>query len=86
MFSRAIHGKDIATGLLTPSPDYFTQGSKKSTYREGNSTMQFDVLPANSTYPPPVAKRGVRRIEKRAGMGQLSHAGKRFKPAGRRRG
>lgn len=48
--------------------------------------MQFDVLPANSTYPPPVAKRGVRRIEKRAGMGQLSHAGKRFKPAGRRRG
>lgn len=83
MFERAVYGKDIATGKKTPNHGYFTEGSKKSEFREGNSTIQFEVLPANATYPPPasVARRGVG-----AGKGgMLSHVGKRFKPSSGRR-
>ena len=85
MFERAIKGKDIATGFKKPSPGYFTQGSKESTYREGNSTIQFSLLPSNATYPPPNPSGG--SIERRSRMStnrppreMLSHAGKKFKP------
>jgi carboxypeptidase D len=58
MFSRAIKGLDIATGTVEvePSSGYVTTGTPKSTYREGNATVQYEVLPANSTYDP--AKNG----------------------------
>jgi hypothetical protein len=68
--------------------EYLTKGTKESRYREGNSAIQFEVLPANSTYndttgaPNPellgrteLVKRGV------DGKGMLNHVGKRFKPS-----
>ncbi|KAI5258829.1 putative carboxypeptidase 2 [Aureobasidium subglaciale] len=50
MFDRAIHGKDIATGRRTVKGGYKTSGSAKSTYREGNSAVQFEVVNATATY------------------------------------
>jgi len=52
MFERAIKGLDIATGTVKMGPKscYHTKGTPKSTYREGNATVQFEVLPPNSTY------------------------------------
>jgi hypothetical protein len=82
MFERAINGKDIATGTKTPSYGFFTQGSKENTYREGNSTIQFDLLPSNSTYPPadPSGNKEKRSGFVRPATGMLSHTGKKFKP------
>jgi len=50
IFGRAINEKDIATGKINPGLEYLTKGTKESRYREGNSAIQFEVLPANSTY------------------------------------
>ncbi|PWN31842.1 alpha/beta-hydrolase [Meira miltonrushii] len=50
VFNRSIHGLDIATGDQIATKDYRTQGPKESPYREGNSTVQYYILPANSTY------------------------------------
>ena len=50
IFTRAINGLDIATGKVRPDNKFFTKGTLKSEYREGNRTMQFEVLPKNSTY------------------------------------
>ncbi|POS80606.1 carboxypeptidase S1 [Diaporthe helianthi] len=69
MFERAINAKDIATGLadVVPGEVYLTNGTAKSTYREGNSTVQFKVLPASATYntslngPNPVSGKELRR-------------------------
>jgi carboxypeptidase D len=80
-FERTIKGLDIATGTLKPSKGYVTNGTAKSEYREGNSTVQFDVLPTNATYnyttglPEIPSKKEL----KSRGAGMLSHAGKRFK-------
>ena len=52
MFERAIASKDIATGTSHPGKDYVTKGPTLSTYREGNSTVQFHVLNPNTTYNP----------------------------------
>ncbi|CAJ2510284.1 Uu.00g061840.m01.CDS01 [Anthostomella pinea] len=49
-FDRVIKGTDVETGKQQVDAGYLTPGPKKSTYREGNSTMQFDILPDNSTY------------------------------------
>jgi len=53
LFERAITQKDIATGKVKPGSNFITRGTPKSTFREGNSTIQLTVLPLNSTYPPP---------------------------------
>lgn len=52
LFSRAIRGLDIETGCakVSSSSSYRTYGPARSTYREGNGTIQFDVTPANLTY------------------------------------
>jgi hypothetical protein len=50
MFDRAINGKDIATGRRTVKGGYKTSGPAKSTYREGNSTVQFEVVNATASY------------------------------------
>jgi carboxypeptidase C (cathepsin A) len=84
MFERGIGGKDIATGKKTLTKGYFTEGSKKSEFREGNSTIQFEVLPTNSTYPPPDSSK-FKREEGGLNSGMLSHVGKRFKPSARGR-
>jgi len=83
IFERAINGKDIATGKVRPGAKYLTQGPAESTFREGNSTIQFDVVPTNATYDTATnepGKRNESRMRKRAAPGVLSHAGKRFKP------
>ncbi|KAJ1023142.1 hypothetical protein NDA16_003295 [Ustilago loliicola] len=52
MFERVLNSIDLATGKEKISPDsmYKSSGPAKSTYREGNSTVQFEVLPSNATY------------------------------------
>ena len=50
LFNRVIGGFDIETGCTQVSAGYKTVGPKASTYREGNSTIQFKVLPVSATY------------------------------------
>ena len=50
MFERAIGGYDIATGKTKVGKSYLTKGTAESTYREGNSTIQFSVLNTTYTY------------------------------------
>lgn len=50
MFERVIHGRDIATGKAHAGKCYRTLGSPKSTYREGNGTVQWQVIAPNITY------------------------------------
>ncbi|KAI1275085.1 Alpha/Beta hydrolase protein [Xylaria sp. FL0933] len=58
-FSRAIKGLDIQTGRKkVVDAAYKTRGTLKSTYREGNGTIQFQVTPANLTYDPLTNKPG----------------------------
>lgn len=49
LFERAINRKDIATGTVNATANYKTKGTKHSTFREGNSTAQFSIIPANGT-------------------------------------
>jgi hypothetical protein len=92
IFDRAINGLDIATGTVKTDRNYLTEGTKTSTYRQGNGTMQYEVLPANATYNytlngpnPTKVKRedaimGKAELVKRSGM---VSARKRFKPHGK---
>ena len=52
LFERAIMGMDIATGMQSVSKGcgYMTSGPPEPAYIEGNETVQFKVLPSNSTY------------------------------------
>lgn len=83
IFERAIAGLDIATGSVNVTSGYRTVGTPTSDYREGNATVQFDVVNTNATYntttskPNPPSKRG--GLEKRQG-GQLQQYGKVWKP------
>lgn len=49
-FERAISGKDIETGEVVVKEGYKTVGTAQSTFREGNSTIQFSVVPIDDTY------------------------------------
>ncbi|CAD6456619.1 a139bd2e-de1d-451e-afce-76f43ecff7ff [Sclerotinia trifoliorum] len=77
IFQRVIGRVDIETGLISidANKNYLTVGTEKSTYREGNKTVQFEVLPADSTYnttlngPNPVEsgkREGKRELRKMA--------------------
>lgn len=76
MFERVINGYDVATGKVKANSRYKTVGPTESTYREGNSTIQWDVVDSSATYntttnePNPVA-RSIRRSAQYA---------RRFKP------
>ncbi|CDU25528.1 probable carboxypeptidase 2 (C-terminal fragment) [Sporisorium scitamineum] len=52
MFERVLNSTDLATGKekITQGSSYKTSGPAKSTYREGNATVQYEVLPPNATY------------------------------------
>lgn len=50
MFQRAVAGLDIATGKSEVGAGYLTVGTQKSTYREGNGTIQTAVVPISATY------------------------------------
>lgn len=82
IFGRAIAGLDIATGSINVTSGYRTSGPPTSDYREGNATVQFEVVGTNSTYntttnePNPPSKKG--RFAKRQGE-QLRY-GKPFRP------
>ena len=52
MFNRTIHGKDVATGRQSPSDTYKTKGSTTSNFRQGNATVQYEVVSPNVTYNP----------------------------------
>ena len=74
IFERAIEGKDIATGKTAVTVGYKTVGPSESTYREGNTTIQFAVLPADATYNtttnapnPPGKGKGAGRFARRRG-------------------
>ena len=56
IFERAIAGLDIATGLVNVSSDYRTAGPPTSTYREGNATIQFELVSIDTTYNTTVNK------------------------------
>ncbi|OCK76539.1 alpha/beta-hydrolase [Lepidopterella palustris CBS 459.81] len=76
IFERALGHKDIATGKQNVDSKYKTVGTPTSTYREGNGTVQFEVLPGNATYntqlnapdptPTPMAKRSTRKLGRAA--------------------
>jgi len=52
IFERALAQKDIATGKeeVCGGEAYKTVGTPTSTYREGNATIQMEVIPRNATY------------------------------------
>ncbi|KAK8090494.1 carboxypeptidase S1 [Apiospora hydei] len=51
LFGRAISGQDVATGTERDvGPRYRTNGTAKSMYRNGEATLQWEVVPANRTY------------------------------------
>lgn len=52
MFERVLNSTDLATGKekVLKDSNYRTSGPAKSTYREGNATVQFEVLPPDATY------------------------------------
>lgn len=82
IFERAIAGLDIATGIVNVTRSYRTVGPPTSDYREGNATVQFDIVNTNTTYntttnaPNPPFKRGlVPRMQ-----GEQLHYGKPLKP------
>jgi hypothetical protein len=71
IFERSTGAKDIATGTIDVTPEYKTVGTPKSTYREGNSTIQFEVLNVTATYNtttnmpnPPSTRRRLARFFK----------------------
>ncbi|KAF2772299.1 alpha/beta-hydrolase [Teratosphaeria nubilosa] len=51
-FERAIAGKDIETGKedVSLGCSYKSVGTAKSTFKEGNATVQYSVLPTDATY------------------------------------
>ena len=65
IFERAIAGLDIATGSINVTNGYRTFGPATSDYREGNSTIQFEVININTTYntstnkPNPPSEKGL---------------------------
>lgn len=50
MFRRAVGSLDIATGKREVGEGYLTVGTQKSTFREGNGTVQTVVVPQGATY------------------------------------
>ncbi|KAK3660881.1 hypothetical protein LTR56_000639 [Elasticomyces elasticus] len=50
MFERAICGLDIADGKHNVRHGYKTVGTPRSTFREGNATVQFGQVPADAIY------------------------------------
>ncbi|KAI9817502.1 MAG: hypothetical protein M1827_001112 [Pycnora praestabilis] len=77
IFERAIGGLDIATGTVNTTSGYLTVGTPTSTYHEGNSTIQFEVVNATATYNTTTNEPNPPTMMKRA---TPNHYGKLFKP------
>jgi carboxypeptidase D len=50
LLNRTLHRVDIATGKTAVTSSYKTTGPKLSTFIEGNSTIQFSVVPPDTIY------------------------------------
>ncbi|KAK8115414.1 serine carboxypeptidase [Apiospora kogelbergensis] len=50
LFGRAIGGRDVATGRELAGPLYRTNGTARTTYWNGDATMQWEVVMPNRTY------------------------------------
>ncbi|KAL9093863.1 MAG: hypothetical protein Q9165_003786 [Trypethelium subeluteriae] len=50
LFNRTINKLDIATGLQSVSSTFRTEGPTTSDFREGNATVQYEVIPTDCTY------------------------------------
>ena len=83
LFERAILRKDLATGEKHITSSYKTKGTPTSDYREGNSTIVFEVLPSNATYnttlngPNPSASESS-RVETQGKRAQLKRVSGKF--------
>ncbi|KAI4181163.1 MAG: hypothetical protein L6R41_006788 [Letrouitia leprolyta] len=74
IFERAIAGKDIATGFLSvgAGDGYLTTGTERSLFREGNGTIQFEILNSTATYntttnkPNPPKSKGMQALLRRS--------------------
>jgi hypothetical protein len=74
LVDRTINGMDIATGKTIITPSYLTSGTAKTTFHEGNHTVQHKITPEGSVYntttnlpmPPPDNGTGGKRMSKRA--------------------
>ena len=82
IFERAITGLDIATGLVNVTSGYRTVGPPTSAYREGNATVQYEVVSINSTYNTTINKPNppLRKDRATHRQGEQSHYGKVLKP------
>lgn len=98
LFERLLNQSDIETGTICVKDHagYKTVGTPTSDYREGNSTIQLEVLPSNATYntalnapdptptwPAGAEKRGL--SEKRALKQARSFLGRPIKSKGGKR-
>ncbi|KAI1261947.1 alpha/beta-hydrolase [Xylariaceae sp. FL1019] len=75
-FERAIKGVDIETGKHHVDRTYLSKGTRSSTYREGNATIQFEVTPGNLTYDTETNMPGAPWADV-IGMAKRSFAGQR---------
>ncbi|KAF2085724.1 alpha/beta-hydrolase [Saccharata proteae CBS 121410] len=89
IFERLLNGVDIATGGEAVTDAYRTVGTEFSTYREGNGTVQFEVLGEDATYnttlnaPNPTSKSGgaAETVMRSADRREMRRSGQRlFKP------
>lgn len=83
IFKRAINGYDIATGQTQVSRYYITAGPTESTYREGNSTVLFELTESGrqevvnaSTYDDVVEGESAPSRQLLAELEALAHANK----------
>lgn len=78
IFKRAIRGLDIASGTMHARNGYKTMGPATSTYREGNSTIQFSVVNDTATYNTTTNEPNLPL--KLMKHGKPNHSGTVFKP------
>lgn len=50
LVDRVLNGFDVATGETVVTSKYITNGTKFSTYQEGNATVQLEVTPEDAVY------------------------------------
>lgn len=92
MFERVLAGTDVATGTTAVTSNYTTVGTAESTFREGNATVQWDVLDPDATYntttgaPNPAASNGTATLEARGSSRRSRRSAEQVQKRMRRRG
>jgi carboxypeptidase C (cathepsin A) len=83
MFERVINGQDVATGekRVCKGEGWKTVGAAESSFREGNGTVQFEVVSEEATYntttnePDVVAGNGTAKAKAKRGLGERRTGG-----------